>query len=154
MNIKEILADILPKADISDEKRKALSDWIEQFEKVPDEQELLNTVEQLRAERDSARKSLDDMIYKEHVAKLAETYSFSDNDYLEYLCKLNKIDFADNSSSKKFMDQLQVDAPKFFKLNLQAGTGAAAAENVPHHHHEDHYSDILNLLNNAPEIMG
>jgi hypothetical protein len=155
MNIKEILSDIIPKAEISEENRKTLSDWLGQFEKVPENKELLETIDQLKAERDSAKKSLDDMIFKNHVAELADNYSFSDKDYLEYLCKTNNVDFADAASSKNFMNKLQLDSPKFFKINLQSGTGTASAvpeyAPVKKNHQID---DILSLLNNAPEIRG
>lgn len=153
MNIKEILSEIVPKAELSDENRKTLSDWLDQFEKAPSEQDLLNTIEQLQAERDSARKSLDDMIYKDHVAKLAETYSFSDKGYLEYLCKLNNIDFADSTSSKNLMNKLLSDSPRFFKIKLQSGTGGnTPAECRPSPNGNHHSDDILSLLNNAPEV--
>ena len=155
MNIKEILSEIVPKAELSDENRKTLSDWLDQFEKAPSEQELLKTIEQLQAERDSARKSLDDMIYKDHVAQLAENYSFSDKGYLEYLGKLNKIDFADSTDSKNFMNRLLQESPRFFQLKLQSGTGGNANPDcqtpVFGNHQQD---DILQLLNNAPEVRG
>ena len=155
MNIKEILAEIVPKAELSDENRKTLSDWLDQFEKTPTEEELLNTIGQLQAERDSARKSLEDMIYKDHVAKLADSYSFSDKGYLEYLCKLNNIDFADSTGSKNFMNKLLNESPRFFQLKLQSGTGGNANPDcqipIQAHHQTD---DILTLLNNAPEVRG
>ena len=153
MNIKEILSEIIPKADLSDENRKTLSDWLGQFEKVPESQELLNTIEQLKSERDEAKKSLDDLIYKNHVAELADCYSFCDKNYLEYLCKQHKMDFADSKVTRDFMAKLQNDAPKFFKLNLQSGTGACTADTTPAK--KDYQpDDILAMLNNAPEIRG
>ena len=152
MNIKEILSDIIPKADLSDENRKILSDWLGQFEKNPEQQELLNTIEQLKSERDSAEKTLNDMIYKNHVAELADSYSFSDKNYLEYLCKQNKVDFTDSAISKNFMEKLQSDSPKFFKVNLQSGTGSCTADTPPIRK-DYHSGDILSMLNNAPEIM-
>ena len=154
MNIKEILAEIVPKAELSDENRKTLSDWLDCFEKVPENQELLKTIEQLTAERDSVKNSLDDLIYKNHVAELAETYSFSDKGYLEYLCKLHNLDFADAANSKKFMEQLQNDTPKFFKQNLKAGTGNISPAMPAAAARENRFDDILSLLNNAPEFRG
>lgn len=154
MNIKEILSDIIPKAEISGENRKMLTDWLNQFEKAPDNQELFEQIEQLKAERDSARKSLNDMIFKNHVARLAETYSFSDKGYLEYLCRINEIDFDDAERSKEFMNRLQSDSPKFFKINMQSGSGSPPPQTNcknPQEYH-DSSNDILSLLNNAPEF--
>lgn len=155
MNIKEILSEIVPKAELSDENRKTLTDWLDQFEKAPPQQELLRTIEQLQNERDSAKKSLDDLIFKNQVAKLAETYSFCDKGYLEYLCKVNNIDFQDNEISKNFMSRLLAETPKFFKIALESGSGEFSSANDTVSRPADYqYDDILTLLNNAPEVRG
>lgn len=151
MNIKEILSEVVKSAELSDENRKTINDWLDQFENVPQEQQLLNTIEQLTAQRDNAERSLNDLVYKNNVAELAEKYSFSDKGYLEYLCKLNNIDFADDAGSKDFMNKLRNDAPKFFKPILQSGSGVTASVAAA----KDYQSnDILSLLNNAPEFRG
>ena len=154
MNIKDILSDVVKSADLSDENRKTLNDWLEQFENVPKEQQLLNTIEQLTTQRDNAEKSLNELIYKNNVASLAEKYSFSDKGYLEYLCKLNNIDFADDAVSKNFMQKLQSDAPKFFKPVLQAGSGVDSPVDPRRISKDYQHDDILSLLNNAPEFRG
>lgn len=154
MNIKEILSDIVKSAELSDENRKTLNDWLEQFENVPREQQLLNTIEQLTTQRDNAERSLTDLIYKNNVAELAEKYAFSDKNYLEYLCKINKIDFDDDAVAKNFMNKLHDDAPKFFKPNLQAGTGVDPSKDAAPVKKDYQYNDILSLLNNAPEFRG
>ena len=155
MNIKEILAEIVPKAELSDENRKALTDWLEQTGNVHEHEDLLKTIEQLQNERDCAQKSLNDMIFKNHITELAENYSFSDKSYLEYLCKVNNIDLADNDCIRKFMLKLQSETPKFFKIKLQSGTGNPPPANNCSHSPKDYQSDdILTLLNNAPEVRG
>lgn len=154
MNIKDILSDVVKSADLSDENRKTLNDWLEQFENVPKEQQLLNTIEQLTAQRDNAEKSLNELLYKNNVAALAEKYSFSDKGYLEYLCKLNNIDFTDDAVSKNFMLKLQSDAPKFFKPVLQAGSGVDSTIDSRSVSKDYQQNDILSLLNNAPEFRG
>ena len=155
MNIKETLSGIVQSAELPDEDRKTLTDWLEQSEPVSGHDELLKTIEQLQAERDCAQKSLDDMIFKNHVAELADSYSFSDKGYLEYLCKINNVDLDDHDSSRNFMLKLQNDTPKFFKLKLQSGTGVPADTGDCSHLKKDYQqNDILSLLNNAPEIRG
>ncbi len=151
MNIKEILSDVVKSAELSDENRKTITDWLNQFENVPNEQKLLQTIEQLTSQRDNAERSLNDLIFKNNVAQLAEKYSFCDKNYLEYLCKLNKLDFADEAASREFISKLQNDAPKFFKPSLQSGIGTAAPSPAP----KDYQSnDIISMLNDAPEFKG
>lgn len=112
---------------------------------------LQESLKALELERDTAKKQLDDHVYRGNVVKLAERYNFSDKNYLEYLCRQRNINCDDALSYEPLLEELKTSSPKLFNLNLKAGYNLnETTQNSTISAHDNR--DIISLLTQAPEI--
>ncbi len=111
---------------------------------------LRESLEAATTEKESALKQLEDYLYKDNVCKLAADYKFSDKNYLEYLCRQNKIDCTDEVSFAPFMENLKKNSPKFFSVSVKSGCNLNESRKIDNYGDNGH--DLVSMLKQAPEL--
>lgn len=116
--------------------------------------QLRGSIQNLSAERDSARNELDSVKFRQNVSELSSKYSFSDARYLEYLFSKDGIALEDTDKVKGFMDMLKETSPKLFKLELRPGAGSnpGAGSGAADFLSAKTEGDVAKMLQNAPEV--
>lgn len=110
---------------------------------------LREQLESATGERNRVREELQTMQFRQEVGKLAAHSHFSDPEYLEYLCRKEGIAPEAGPATDEFLGRLRETLPRFFKLELQPGTGVPGAATS----RGEEARSIAGMIADAPAIQ-
>ena len=114
-------------------------------------QELASTA----AERDNTASELQKLRRENAIKNLAETYGFTEVEFLDFVLQKNQIDTDNAEAAANFMQQFKIAHPRYFALPVKSGAGSrpGSAQHSGTANAAGSRMDALeNMLNNAREI--
>ncbi|QSH40111.1 hypothetical protein P0136_01385 [Lentisphaerota bacterium ZTH] len=109
-------------------------------------------ISELTRERDSARKQLESLHFRQKINQLAAKHRFDNADFLEYLIRKDGVAIEDEEQVESFIDELKQSNPKHFRVEVRSGAGSKIGTHETGFATAEKSGDIAGMLENAPEI--
>lgn len=158
MTVTEIIAKAQTGA-LSNEECSTLSKAIEQGR--VELEGVRNKLNSALHNEELAKSELASMVRRDGVKALAQKYSFTDHEYLDFLLNKKELNLEDSESIDSFMTQLSSENPKFFELEISGGSGSGVdnliftpkSSSAVGAGRINSTGDIASMLDSAPEFL-